>query len=99
MIDAYAFFRFLLSNGNVDKTFTCMIHTGAQRTRVSCDECFVVLLPYVIFKMPVVRPWASVHMNSRLVNPAKLSTLHQVWPRQTLQCRGSQSPRWHDLII
>jgi hypothetical protein len=99
MIDAYAFFKFSLSNSDVDETFTCTIHKRAQRARVSCDKCRIILLPYVIFKMLFVRPWASVHMNSCLVNPAKLSTLHQVWPRQTLQCRGSRSPYRHDLII
>jgi hypothetical protein len=56
MMDAYAFFMFSLSNGDVDETFTCMIHKGAQRTRVSCEECLVILLLYVIFKMPLVRP-------------------------------------------
>jgi hypothetical protein len=74
MIDAHAFFRYSLSNGDVGETFTCMIHKEAQRTRVSCSEYFVILLLYVIFKMPLVRPWASVHVNSCLVNPAKLST-------------------------
>jgi hypothetical protein len=56
IIDAYAFFMFSLSNSDVNKTFTCMIHKGAQHTRVSCNECLVILLLYVIFKMPLVRP-------------------------------------------
>jgi hypothetical protein len=55
MIDAYAFIGFPLSNSDVDVILTCMIHEGTQPIRVRCGGCRIILLPYVVFKMLLVR--------------------------------------------